>query len=244
MSTLPPLIRVCRKRTADPHSALLVSVKRGRVDGGEGGLDPLLFSLCATQDSPNVPENIRVIDYSQVRPPVDETASFSNVLVQQIDETEQPLALFQNSIGEASSSRHVAPQDVITCNGVPMLRMGPNENDIVYDFYEMRKGDADAAFQETDFEMRFMSQEEFNLWMESGSDSDDNCADDDEDSNDENNWRNEYPEEESQSDEDDDTYSDGEPDEWDAIGMQRLRIRDDDHHDHDVDTDEDDEDEY
>ncbi|CAJ0577717.1 unnamed protein product, partial [Mesorhabditis spiculigera] len=223
-TTAAPFIRVSRKRTADPKSALMVCIKRGRLDGTNDVGDPLLFSLCATQDSPHLPVDIKIIDYKGA--PVAQP-NFSDLLVQQVDETEQPLAQFGDAVGEIGDFRVDRPKasaDVITCNGRPMMKLIPNESDIVYDFYEIKKGEIRAAIDEADFEMRFMSQEEFNLWMDSGSDSEE-CADDDEDSNDENHWGNDYPEEESGSGEDDDTYSEGDSrDEDDVIGMRNLRL--------------------
>ena len=55
MSVNAPLIRVCRKRSADPQTALLVSVKRQRPSAAQA--DPLLYQLLTTSDTPLAPKD-------------------------------------------------------------------------------------------------------------------------------------------------------------------------------------------
>uniref|UniRef100_A0A7I4YNW2 Probable RNA polymerase II nuclear localization protein SLC7A6OS n=1 Tax=Haemonchus contortus TaxID=6289 RepID=A0A7I4YNW2_HAECO len=176
MADIMPIIRVRRKRSADPHAALIMETKKRKED-------PLLFSLFKTETASDIMDGItgaRVIEFK---------AGCSN-------EAEGKGLEF---IGEHSDGSAGPSDDSMGDNNI-------DENEAVrYDYYKIYRGSMTEPIKQwnSDIELRFATEEEQTLLL-GNSDSESDCAaDDDDDSNDENNWRNDYPEEE--DDDDDDT---------------------------------------
>ncbi|XGW27292.1 hypothetical protein V3C99_007699 [Haemonchus contortus] len=178
MADIMPIIRVRRKRSADPHAALIMETKKRKED-------PLLFSLFKTETASDIMDGItgaRVIEFK---------AGCSN-------EAEGKGLEF---IGEHSDGSAGPSDDSMGDNNI-------DENEAVrYDYYKIYRGSMTEPIKQwnSDIELRFATEEEQTLLL-GNSDSESDCAaDDDDDSNDENNWRNDYPEEEDDDDDDDDT---------------------------------------
>ncbi|CAI5441324.1 unnamed protein product [Caenorhabditis angaria] len=210
-----PLIRVSRKRNADPHEALIVQCKKIKQ------ADPVVYTLFKTKDSLGNDDvdldGIHVVDF-----PVSEEGSSSN---------QNPLGFVENAIGEvgeAPTTSRAVEREAITLNGQVMVPIpvaapiaAPDANDLVFDYYRVNSSnDRNIAlysnkFLETNalsqdaFDVRFASRYEADLVNHESDDDSDVRADDDDDSNDEDNWRNEYPDEDSydENDSDDGDYN-------------------------------------
>ncbi|KAK6751385.1 hypothetical protein RB195_003022 [Necator americanus] len=177
MTDLMPIIRVRRKRSADPRAALIMETKK-RKD------DPLLFSLFKTDNDnegiDGIKSGVRVIDFKA-------------------DSSEVAAGRGLEFIGELNEPG-AGPSDD------PMGDRGDVEEPVGYDYYKIYRGSMTEPIREwdADVELRFATEEEQTLLL-GNSDSESDCAaDDDDDSNDENNWRNDYPEEEDDDTEDED----------------------------------------
>lgn len=197
-----PIIRVCRKRSADPHTALVLSLKRHKAD-------PVFFSLFKTStDSllsaqPNQP----VIDF---RPT-------TAVATHDPNDIANPLAFANDVVGEVGGPMPPVPRrddDVIMVNDRPLVSASPVRDEFVFDFYRIAGGTAAAVVVTTDkadlvvdatspdeWDMRFATKDEELMYGNDDSESDTGCRDDEDDSNEEDNWRNEYPEGEEEGDE-------------------------------------------
>lgn len=226
-----PIIRVSRKRIADPQTALVVECKRQKND-------QLLFSLFKTSDAPD-------IAVENVSNPVIDFRNEPNVPIGESD----PLSFANNSINEIGGPE---PQpsnpndDVITVNGRPLVPAeSKTDEDVVYDFYKIVRGDIESFENGFDnWNMRFATKEEA-LLVHADNDSSDDAADDDDDSNDENNWRNDYPDEEGDSEgdaddtesdrENDEEYSSNDEDDGLRLRMQRFGLGADENSDNDLD---------
>lgn len=177
MSFSSPIIRVSRKRSADPRSALVVEVKRQKHD-------QLFFSLFKTSDAPVIKEpstiDSPVIDFQQSVPEADSS---------------NPLAFATycvDEIGGPEPQPSKVDTEVITVNGRALVPVSEKKEDVVYDFYKIVRGEVEGEGFD-DWTMRFATKAEEMLVFEKDDESD--VADDDDDSNDENNWRNDYPDE-------------------------------------------------
>lgn len=223
-ATAPPqlpqsatVFRVRRKRTADPHEALIVSVKRIRQDGFSPSdtIAPLLYHLAATSENPvissvdcaKLPSNtpLNIID---LKPSAANSNADQQMETECADREEaNPLAHLTDAVGEFDNSDAVGdsrrsgyPADRITLNGIPLEDIATT-SDYVFDFYW---NDVKIQYPVDQLEIRMASREEIEFYTGGGSESSEN-PDDEDDSNSENNWRNDYPDEESEDDSEDDS---------------------------------------
>ncbi|WKY05219.1 hypothetical protein Q1695_005887 [Nippostrongylus brasiliensis] len=184
MTDLMPIIRVRRKRSADPHAALIMETKKRKED-------PLLFSFFKTESAS---ENLDAIQGARV---IEFKAEYT-------DEAEGQGLEFVGEHNDIVAGPSVPNDD-------RMEDVVDDENDAVrYDYYKIYRGSISEPIKQwdsEDIELRFATEAEQTLLL-GNSDSESDCAaDDDDDSNDENNWRNDYPEDEDDgNDETDDEH--------------------------------------
>ncbi|CAI2329056.1 unnamed protein product [Caenorhabditis sp. 36 PRJEB53466] len=197
------LIRVSRKRSADPHEALILHSKRAKTAA------PLVFALfkAAADRNDEELEGARVLDLPSVPEPMEEQAAAA---------PENPLGFVQDEavglVGEMEHQKgrgqNAAQQ--ISLNGRLLQPVGSaqkgavEEEEVVTDYYRIpadRQQDVSGWLsQGIDMnlvDVRFGNREDL---IQNGGEEDedsDAAADDDDDSNDEGNWRNDYPDEDS-----------------------------------------------
>ncbi|CAB03456.1 putative RNA polymerase II nuclear localization protein SLC7A6OS [Caenorhabditis elegans] len=210
-----PLIRVSRKRTADPHDALILHTKRAKHGG-----NPLVFTLYKAAGNDLELNGARVLDL-----PTQEHGM-------ELADEENPLGFVKDEavglVGEVEKNVK-KPAEQVSLNGrllQPVTDGGGaaagSSDDVVYDYYAIHEkrgnpevvGNLEQDIEGADF--RFAKRDELDLGDED--DSDGPPADDEDDSNDEDNWRNDYPDEESYDEDSDngDPYGISEPDHWHA----------------------------
>ncbi|CAL2032209.1 unnamed protein product [Caenorhabditis brenneri] len=216
-----PFIRVSRKRSADPHEALILHNKRVK--------HTTVFTLFKAAASGNDQElsGARVVDL----PPLENFPEEGPAVV----ENENPLGFVNDEavglVGEVEKQQKKQEEVQVSLNGrllqpaSAVTSSSSNQDDVVFDYYAIheKRGNADGAADDASWDMdmegvdvRFANRDEIDL--ENDGDSDGPPADDDDDSNDEDNWRNDYPDEDSY-DEDSDNgehYGTLEPDRWHA----------------------------
>lgn len=211
------VFRVRRKRNADPHEALLVSLKRPRMNAPSKPYAPMLYQLATTSEVPEVAAigkltpgtKLNIIDFnpsSKLLPNGSQHSSSEKNLEQ------NPLHVLNDAVGEIGAvekqkSKLQDHNEQFLLNGAPMacVDVSSHEPDgFVFDFYWNGHGiDYDAD----QFEVRPARPEELELYA--GEDTESSTgADDDDDSNREDNWRNDYPDEESDENSDVDTDDD------------------------------------
>uniref|UniRef100_A0A1I7UUK3 Probable RNA polymerase II nuclear localization protein SLC7A6OS n=1 Tax=Caenorhabditis tropicalis TaxID=1561998 RepID=A0A1I7UUK3_9PELO len=216
-----PLIRVSRKRSADPHEALVLHNKRVKHTA--------VFTLfkAAANESDDELTDARVLDLP----------SQDNRMEEEIapEENDDPLGFVQEEsvglVGEVKQNEKKQEKMQVSLNGrllqaVSSSSAAPVQDDVVFDYYAIheKRGNAgvvgdDVANWEIDMEgvdVRFANRDELDL--EDDEDSDGPPADDEDDSNDEDNWRNDYPDEDSYDEDSDhgDPYGTLEPGRWHA----------------------------
>ncbi|CAB3404083.1 unnamed protein product [Caenorhabditis bovis] len=229
MAQNAPLIRVSRKRTADPHEALIVQIKRVKQ------AEPVVFTLFKTKDAKlaeHADEELAGV------PVVDlPTLPESDQPMEEEEGCSNPLAFVNDSaIGQIGGEKVEKPKeaDRVMLNGkvlVPVAQEAQNspEDDVVFDYYKVRlDNDCNVAlyshkFLESNavshdtFDVRFASRYEAELVNPHESDNDSDIrADDDDDSNAEDNWRNDYPDEDSydENSDSDDIYGELTAENW------------------------------
>ncbi|UMM19438.1 hypothetical protein L5515_015036 [Caenorhabditis briggsae] len=215
-----PLIRVSRKRTADPHEALILT-KRAKP--------ALVFTLfkAAADGTDEEITGARVLDLPN-------RMEEDPIVVEQ----ENPLGFVRDEavglVGEVEKPEAKQEKAQVQLNGRLLQPVAnnaaasaapPAQDDVVYDYYAIhgRRGNPagvegenwDADIEGAEFQ--FANRDELNL-PDDDEDSDGPPADDDDDSNDENNWRNDYPDEDSYDEDSDhgDPYGMLEPGRWHA----------------------------
>ncbi|CAG9535505.1 unnamed protein product [Cercopithifilaria johnstoni] len=200
----PTIFRVRRKRTADPHEALVISLKRAKQMPAMA--EPIIcFRASATDlelgfNSAINSQHFNIIDLdphqdtvnTKRTPPANTVevtensdsksdVSFSNPLEFMKDFVEEPSSNIK-IIGKAG----IIKSSQITLNGEPLVTLSSQDD-------EVRLANADDLLCD-------------------GEDTESSAEEDDEDSNDENNWRNDYPDESEHTSgcgSDEDTASDG-----------------------------------
>uniref|UniRef100_A0A915PD43 Probable DNA-directed RNA polymerase II subunit RPB11 n=1 Tax=Setaria digitata TaxID=48799 RepID=A0A915PD43_9BILA len=181
------IFRVRRKRTADPHGALVISLKRAKQM--PAATEPIIcFRASATNlklgfGSAAQPQHFNIID---VDPHQDNMSTIKSQFLCGDESTENsnskndasatsPLELLKNAVEEAPSSSKIIGETTIkpsqiTLNGEPLVMLSSQDD-------EVRLANADDLLFD-------------------GDDTESSAGrDDDEDSNDEDNWRNDYPDE-------------------------------------------------
>lgn len=229
------VFRIRRKRTADPHDAIIVSLKRSRHDGSLPAdiFAPLLFQLATTSENPDVSSirclklspntSLNVIDYE---PSMSESDEHTNQRVETShtgSEGDSPLVARSGGTGVVDGAGFGVDQrrkrhstERITVDGAVCTSLGRAEQPgYVFDFYWNARGIQHPIDQ---LEIRLVNREEVEFYTgeETESSSDTN---DEDDSNSQNSWRNDCPDEESQ----DDTYDDSE-EEYCNEGNLELRF--------------------
>ncbi|KAF1765793.1 hypothetical protein GCK72_005746 [Caenorhabditis remanei] len=217
-----PLIRVSRKRTADPHEALILHTKRAKQAA------PLVFTLFKAAASGTDEEltGARVVDLPRVENRMEDERLVG-------ESSENPLGFVKDEavglVGEVEKQQKAEENVQVSLNGRLLLPVTNSESasaqdDVVYDYYAIHEkpGNAgivggDSANWEADIEgadVRFANRDELDLGDDD--DSDGPPADDEDDSNDEDNWRNDYPDEDSYDEDSDhgDPYGMLEPGRW------------------------------
>lgn len=208
MAVVAPLIRVSRKRTADPHDALILHIKKAKAE-------PVKFTLFKTQDS------LATVDAELTGLPVVDCKNpqSSPRNVEQMEDSDPLAFVGDESINVVGDNGLVAKkaEEQIMMNGkllVPLAPLATLDDELVFDYYrvdgegehvEMVGQQMNAENFDDIFDVRFANNNEL---MNEDRESDVQI-DDDDDSNAEDNWRNDYPDEESY-DEDDYGNSDGE----------------------------------
>uniref|UniRef100_A0A914VSY3 Probable RNA polymerase II nuclear localization protein SLC7A6OS n=1 Tax=Plectus sambesii TaxID=2011161 RepID=A0A914VSY3_9BILA len=224
------VIRIRRKRSADPHSALLLSFKRQRTDAA--GENRLLYRLAGTANESDVRGEIEKLARSSQLSSIaladldTEQGTVSTVesidlgeLPEAVEETEDahPLACLNDAVGEVGGvplpTIDNAQSSSITCNGTPLIRVQstttPADDDFVYDLYVKKKVEAaDAASIPPEYfadlvDVRFLNAQQELVFVDEDDEDGDESIPDDEDSNDEGNARNDYPDEEDEDEEND-----------------------------------------
>ncbi|KHN88937.1 hypothetical protein Tcan_06306 [Toxocara canis] len=207
------VLRIRRKRTADPHEALVVSVKKPRHDPADGSpcVTALLYSLAGTSAAPELsavdglPSFANVIDFDPHETNEKMEEQMATGEEKPISDTLQYLNTFCDAIDEGGTQQTHSSTETsqITLNGVPMVTVKTSElqpeAEYVFDFYW---NPAAVACNPDDLEVRLANQEDIEFY--NGEDTESSIgADDEDDSNDENNWRNDYPDDEEDSEDSD-----------------------------------------
>lgn len=199
------VFRIRRKRSADPHEALLVSLKRPRMNSSSKLYAPMLYQLATTSEVPDVSTigkltpgtKLNIIDFN----PSDGLLSNDNEQGPSKNSVDQnPLLLLSDAVGEvgAVENQQKGPvqNEQILLNGVPLVSVdcsSQQHDGFVFDFYWNGHG---IEYDSDQFEVRPARPDELELYA--GEDTESSTgADDDDDSNREDNWRNDYPDEES-----------------------------------------------
>ncbi|KIH52761.1 hypothetical protein ANCDUO_17131 [Ancylostoma duodenale] len=131
MTDLMPIIRVRRKRSADPHAALIMETKK-RKD------DPLLFSLFKTDNDneglDGIKNGVRVIDFKA-------------------DSSEVAAGRGLEFIGELNEGGAGSSDD-------PMVDHGDAGEPVGYDYYKIYRGSMTEPIREwdADIELRFATE--------------------------------------------------------------------------------------
>lgn len=212
------VLRIRRKRTADPHEALVVSVKRSRQGRPEGkDATTVLYSLAGTSSVPEIsaidglPSSANVIDFDPTKASEQTDVQMDTCEDNATSDEQQYLGAFCDAVGEGGVPQMHAPKkmDQITLNGIPMATISTSdlypEADYVFDFYW---NPAAVICTSEDLEIRPANQHDIELYF-NGDDTESSVeADDEDDSNDENNWRNDYPDDEDTQESDDERSSD------------------------------------
>nr|CRZ24527.1 BMA-RPB-11 [Brugia malayi] len=218
------IFRVRRKRTADPHEALVISLKRPKQMSDV--TEPI---ICFRASTTNLKLGFGGVTHSQHFNIIDVDPHQNTVNTVGLppsntdEETEDsksdvssssPLELMKDSVEEPSSSSKINGETTIkssqiTLNGEPLLVLsGQDDEDFIFDYYWSSKTDGCTAYQIRD--VRLAKADDL---LCDGEDTESSAGDDDEDSNDENNWRNDYPDESEHTTSgcgsDEDTASDG-----------------------------------
>ncbi|EFO17250.2 hypothetical protein LOAG_11252 [Loa loa] len=201
------IFRVRRKRTADPHGALVISLKRAKQMSSV--TEPI---ICFRASATNLKLGFGDVTHSQhfniidvdphqntvntIRPPPSNTDdAIENSDSKSDVSSNNPLELMKDSVEEPSSSSKVIGETTvkssqITLNGEPLVMLnGQDDEDFIFDYYWSSKADGCMAYQIRD--VRLAKADDL---LCDGEDTE-SSAEDDEDSNDENNWRNDYPDE-------------------------------------------------
>ncbi|VBB30450.1 unnamed protein product, partial [Acanthocheilonema viteae] len=184
-SFCPTIFRVRRKRTADPHGALVISLKRAKQIPVVA--EPIICFRASTTDlklefsGAIHSQHFNIIDVDPHQDTVNTKRSPSPYTDEATENSSSksdvsssnPLELMKDFVEEPSSSIKVIGETTIkssqiTLNGEPLVALS-NQDD------EVRLANADDLLCD-------------------GEDTE-SSAEDDEDSNDENNWRNDYPDE-------------------------------------------------
>lgn len=206
------VFRVRRKRTADPHEALVVSLKRPRHMCGPAPFAPLIYQLTTTSNQPDLStvesmppaSELIIIDYDPSRK---SQGSNNNGTYMETDPSPDdegnPLEALNDAVGEGAEPVERNERDnngeQITLNGVPLqvVPNGETGEEYVFDFYWNARG---IEYDVDQFEVRPALPEDFDLY--SGEETESSAAgdDEDEDSNAEDFWKNDYPDEEGDND--------------------------------------------
>lgn len=207
-----PLIRISRKRNADPHEALVLHTKRAKH------ATQLVFTLfkAAASGTDEEISGVRILDLPHR---VEEEEA--------VVDKENPLGFVNDEavglVGEVEKPVKRQDNEQVSLNGRLLQPVANNEappaqDDVVYDYYAIHeKRGMEGENWEADIEgadVQFANRDELDLG--DGEDSDGPPADDDDDSNDEDNWRNDYPDEDSYDEDSDhgDPYGMLEPGRW------------------------------
>ncbi|CAG9535506.1 unnamed protein product [Cercopithifilaria johnstoni] len=222
----PTIFRVRRKRTADPHEALVISLKRAKQMPAMA--EPIIcFRASATDlelgfNSAINSQHFNIIDLdphqdtvnTKRTPPANTVevtensdsksdVSFSNPLEFMKDFVEEPSSNIK-IIGKAG----IIKSSQITLNGEPLVTLSSQDDeDFIFDYYWSSNANGCTAYQIRD--VRLANADDL---LCDGEDTESSAEEDDEDSNDENNWRNDYPDESEHTSgcgSDEDTASDG-----------------------------------
>ncbi|VDN91990.1 unnamed protein product [Brugia pahangi] len=201
------IFRVRRKRTADPHEALVISLKRPKQVSDV--TEPI---ICFRASTTNLKLGFGGVTHSQHFNIIDVDPHQNTVNTVGLppsntdEETEDSksdvsssssLELMKDSVEEPSSSSKINGETTIkssqiTLNGEPLLVLsGQDDEDFIFDYYWSSKTDGCTAYQIRDV-VRLAKADDL---LCDGEDTESSAGDDDEDSNDENNWRNDYPDE-------------------------------------------------
>uniref|UniRef100_A0A0R3RS96 Probable DNA-directed RNA polymerase II subunit RPB11 n=1 Tax=Elaeophora elaphi TaxID=1147741 RepID=A0A0R3RS96_9BILA len=204
----PTIFRVRRKRTADPHGALVISLKRARQMPVI--TEPIICFRASSTDlklgfnSNTHSQHFNIIDVD----PHQDTVNTIRSPPPNIDETiensdsksdvssSNPVELMKDFVEEPSSSTKVIGETTIkssqiTLNGEPLVALSnQDDEDFIFDYYWSSKANGCMAHQIRD--VRLANADDL---LCDGEDTESSADDDDEDSNDENNWRNDYPDE-------------------------------------------------
>ncbi|GMR33233.1 hypothetical protein PMAYCL1PPCAC_03428, partial [Pristionchus mayeri] len=223
-SRMDTIIRVRRKRGAEPAEALVLSLKKARTDDGESP-QRVVFSLWknaqpAAVAPDTVEERHRLIDWELSGSGVkDAQPVVEGVAGDQREGNENEELSFVSDdaigeIGEVEKPVRKRDDDVILCNGAPLqpaAALAGAECDDVFDFYRVAHPNGELVFEdeeEKEWEIAVATKQEMLAYIGAMDGIDLESEPDSEDSNDENNWRNDYPDESSDDDEDaeDDEY--------------------------------------
>lgn len=199
------VFRVKRKRTADPHEALLVSLKRPRLGLVSKSFGPMLYRLATTSEVPDVATigkmttgtQLNIIDYDPLgQSHCNDMESKSADLSQESNSIEN-LNDAGSEIGFPSGHNKNGENydSGITLNGVSMASVNASEevDNFVFDFYY---NSHELQYDADQYVVRPARLDELELYAVEDTESS-TGADEDDDSNREDNWRNDYPDEES-----------------------------------------------
>ncbi|VDK77061.1 unnamed protein product [Litomosoides sigmodontis] len=220
----PTVFRVRRKRTADPHSALIISLKRAKHTPSV--TEPIICfrtsDLKLGFSSAIHSQHFNIIDVDPHQDTVNAKTPSANTDGTTEDKSNNsdvlssnPLELMKDYVEEPSSNIKVIGETTIkssqiTLNGEPLVSLSnQDDEDFIFDYYWSSKTDGCMAYQIRDVRLANTG----NLLYD-GEDTE-SSAEDDEDSNDENNWRNDYPDESEHTSgcgSNEDTTSDGSDD--------------------------------
>ncbi|MFH4976448.1 hypothetical protein AB6A40_003157 [Gnathostoma spinigerum] len=231
VSSQTTIFRIRRKRTADPHEAVVVCPKKVRQEQkGCARVAPFFIRLSKTHDQPDVsgigiPDDVEVnvVDVDPEHTSMQDCKDIE--MNSNVAEISSLLASLCGAVGEGAQPEQKDEKrftDQITLNGVPMCSTSASKNDYVYDFYWTDKCD---VFEPSIMEVRLAKDEEVEYYMNEDTDSITE-ADDDSDSNAENNWRNDYPDEDEGKDRRFSDNLDGEIDESDNSSEEECEYDD------------------
>ncbi|KAL3990504.1 hypothetical protein ACH3XW_32060 [Acanthocheilonema viteae] len=223
-SFCPTIFRVRRKRTADPHGALVISLKRAKQIPVVA--EPIICFRASTTDlklefsGAIHSQHFNIIDVDPHQDTVNTKRSPSPYTDEATENSSSksdvsssnPLELMKDFVEEPSSSIKVIGETTIkssqiTLNGEPLVALSnQDDEDFIFDYYWSSRANGCTAYQIRD--VRLANADDL---LCDGEDTE-SSAEDDEDSNDENNWRNDYPDESEHTSgcgSDEDTTSDG-----------------------------------
>ncbi|GMT34330.1 hypothetical protein PFISCL1PPCAC_25627, partial [Pristionchus fissidentatus] len=224
------IIRVRRKRGAEPAEALVLSLKRARTEDEQEPAKRVMFSLW--KDAQAAPDTVeqphRLIDWELGGRGA--AAKENNGLAAAVAAPSVPSSPERNEnveaelsfvsddaigeIGEVDKQQRQREKDddVIMCNGAPLRpAAAAAECDDVFDFYRVAHPNGELAFmdeEQREIEIAVATKQEMLAYIGAMDGVEGESDIDSEDSNDENNWRNEYPDESSEDEEGEDGYDD------------------------------------